>query len=458
MMIVLNLFQNFIIIPLIFLSFMYKFDNNLKPRKIVDKVFTSLKNERITVLLGARQVGKTSILQILQKQLMNSSSTAKDIFYFDLEDMSVLNIIESGINHFLKYLETVGLNKNKKNYVFIDEIQYLSDPSNFLKLIADHHKYIKLIVSGSSSFSIRQKFKDSLAGRKDVFEIWTLDFYEFLEFKEKHQLLQLIKENNFYKIIQGKKIDFESLNFYSAEIYDLYAEFLIYGGYPAVVLELERENKISLLNEINNSYVRKDIKDIMRIDNILAFNNLLKLLSIRAGSLLNISELAASLKITRETLQRYLFTLENTFIIKTLQPLFKNKNKEITKMSKIYFYDTGLRNIIIKNFQNLNDRTDAGAVCENGIFSELSKNLNILDELYFWRTQSKNEVDFILKRDEYYPIEVKYNLAENFKIHSGIKYFTKEYRTKTGFITTIKSFKKKRINNLDIYFIPLWLF
>ena len=121
--------------------------------------------------------------------------------------------------------------------------------------------------------------------------------------------------------------------------------------------------------------MKKDIKDLMRIDNITAFNNLLKALALQVGSLVNITELCNTVKIARETLERYLFILENTFIIKTVSPFSNNPRKEISKMSKIYFIDTGLRNIIIKNMSAPNERVDAGALIENSILSQFLKNL-----------------------------------------------------------------------------------
>ena len=431
-----------------------KTNSNLLPRKVVAEIARYLNEKGIILLVGARQVGKTSILYLLIDELRNKGVSENFIHYFDLEDLTVLDILNSGVKEFIAYLKAMGVDTEKRNYLFIDEIQYLDNPTNFLKILVDHHQNLKLIVSGSSTLEIRRKFKDSLAGRKVVFEIFPLDFYEFLLFKGEEKLAEALAKSDLRHIDQVTEIQDLPTRFFIKDLARYFNEYLVFGGYPRVALEKGNEKKITYLMDVYHSYVKKDIKDLMRVDNITAFNNLLKVLALQIGNLVNVTELCNAVKIARETLERYLFLLENTFIVKMAIPFSRNPRKEISKMAKLYFMDTGLRNTIIKNWNNLEERVDAGALVENGVFSNLLKNLSPLEEIHFWRTLSKNEVDFITSKGNFrQPIEVKYSSFKIPRIPSGIKAFQSDYETPEGVVLTKDFFGKAG----KIVFIPVWL-
>lgn len=428
--------------------------NNLIPRKILKKILEFIDLPEMLILIGARQVGKTSILYLIINELKKKSVQENTIFFFDLEDLPTLDIFNSGVPEFISYLKAQGADLNKKNFIFVDEVQYMDNPSNFLKLMADNNQNIKLIVSGSSTLDIRQKFKDSLAGRKIVFEIYPLDFYEFLIFKEENKLAEVLPENDIRKLDANSNIAKLPVRFFADSLQRYFNEYVIYGGYPRVVLEPGYEKKTVFLNEIYNSYVKKDIKDIMRVDNVTAFNNLIKVLSIQVGNLVNLSELCTTVKIARETLERYLFLLENTFIIKTATPFSTNPRKEISKMPKIYFMDTGLKNMVLKNFGGMDSRVDTGALIENSVYSNIVKNLTLLEEAHFWRTLSGNEVDFvILKENKLTPVEVKYSSFKKPRTPAGIRYFTKDHPGEKSFVLTKDFFGRSD----KTIFLPVWL-
>ncbi|MBI4683306.1 MAG: DUF4143 domain-containing protein [Nitrospirae bacterium] len=192
----------------------------------------------------------------------------------------------------------------------------------------------------------------------------------------------------------------------------------------------------------------------MRIDNVTAFNNLIKALSLQIGGMINISELCTSIKLARETLERYLFLLENTFVIKTVSPFSGNPRKEISKMHKVYFADTGLRNIVIKNFHDLAERTDSGSLLENSVCGNIMKNLAPLSEVHFWRTLSKNEVDFVLVEDNKpKAIEVKNASFKSLRVPAGIRYFTKDYPADISYVLNRDFFGKAD----KVIFLPAWL-
>ena len=428
-------------------------DQKAYPRKIQPEILKYIDKQDIIVLIGARQVGKTTLLQLTMNDLKQQGVAEECIYYFDLEDFSILEAFDQGYKDFISYLKALGANLNQRNYVFIDEIQYLKNPANLLKLIHDKYDNLKLIVSGSSTLEIREKFKDSLAGRKVVFEVYPLDFYEFLIFKEEEHLASVVLKNNIRCMTTDIKLEDLSAKYFSKDLTRHFNEYLLYGGYPRIVLEINYEKKVRYLTDLYTSYVKKDIKDIMRVDNLNAFNQLIRILSLQISGLVNIAELCNAVKIARETLERYLFLLENTFIIKTLSPFSSNPRKEISKMHKVFFMDTGLRNVIIKNFQKLDERPDAGALVENGVGVNILKNLSLLEELYFWRTLSKNEVDFVIyKGNRPKPVEVKYSSFKSPKIPPGIRYFAENYTTEVSIVLT-KDFWGKNDRTL---FLPIW--
>ncbi len=199
-----------------------------------------IKTNDIIVLHGARQVGKTSILYYLEDQLKKDGNPT---YFIDLEDSRFVNLLNAGVAEFSRHLREEGLSsagQKGKVFVFIDEIQYLADPSSFLKLVADHHKNIKLIVSGSSSFEIKSKFKDSLVGRTVNFEIFNLSFKEFLSFNG-----YVFEEG---KVYTQKKTD---------ELRALFKEYVLYGGYPKIVLTPEVYRKEKYLQQSIDTYVAK---------------------------------------------------------------------------------------------------------------------------------------------------------------------------------------------------------
>jgi predicted AAA+ superfamily ATPase len=374
-------------------------------RTVIDEINKYLHTDDIIVLHGARQVGKTSILYYLENQLKKQGNITH---FIDLEDSRFVRILDEGIEAFIKHLQEEGVlsaKQKKKTFVLIDEIQYLANPSSFLKIAADHHKNIKLIVSGSSSFAIKTKFKDSLVGRTVNFEIFNLSFKEFLLFK------QYPFEDG--KVYTRKKID---------ELRAKFKEYILFGGYPKIVMTPEIDKKEKYLQQILDTYVKKDIRDLASIKDIDKFNKLLETLASQSGQLLNIAEISNTTRIAKPTIERYLFILENTYIIKLVRPFSRNIRSELFRLPKIYFYDTGLMQMLwLKGLQ----KELIGNVFETGVFAELIKKYT-QDAVFYWRTKDKREIDFILKiRNSILPIEAKLNF-EQFNV-SAVQYFNQHY-------------------------------
>lgn len=377
----------------------------LYKRKVFDKIRSYLGDETVIVLHGARQVGKTHLLFYIKDWLLAKN---KKVFYYDLEYPELLTDLNRGVEVFISDLVGKGFIQGEETFVLIDEIQYLDNPSSFLKIIADHYKNIHLIVSGSSTFDIKSKFKDSLAGRTTSFEIFPLSFDEFLEFKG-------ISYN-------------PSLTTSPSGIADLkahYTEFVKYGGYPKVVLEKTEEKKKSYLLQVIDTYIRKDIRDLAKVEDIHKFNNMLKVLASQSSSLLDLRSLSRETNISLPTLSKYLSILEETFVIKRVSPYSKSPSVEISKNPKIFFLDSGLQSILwLNSFQG----SLLGSIFETNLFGELVKKFG-RQTVHFWRTKTQLEIDFVVEREDgsIVPIEVKTNFQQfNPKV---IKLFCKKYKT-----------------------------
>lgn len=354
-----------------------------------------LDEAEILLFIGARQSGKTTILKQLQEGL---EAKNKPCYFLNLEDPEYLDLLNKNPKNLFKIL---SLDLNDRNFVFIDEVQYLDNPSNFLKYLFDEYKgKIKLIASGASAFYIDKKFKDSLAGRKKIFNVRTLSFREFLRFKNENDLAK--KDFGNVGISQKEKIS------------RYYNEYLIYGGYPRIVLAPFQE-KSGLLSEIVYSYIKKDVYEAhIRQEGI--FYKLLKIFASQSGSLVNASELAVTLGVSKTAIDNYLYVMQKSFHIILLKPFFKNARKELTRMPKVYFYDLGLRNFLVNNFKLFETREDKGALLENAAFRQLVDGYKE-GEIKFWRTVSGHEVDFIVGEKSAFEVKVnpKKFKAKNYK-------------------------------------------
>ena len=373
-------------------------NNKIYKRKLVEELVKYLYSKEAIVIYGARQVGKTSLLKYLIENHIK-----ENIFYFDLELKELLDLCNKGPEEVYKYLLQKDAVENSRIYLIIDEIQYLEDPSNLIKILHDHYPNIKLLVSGSSTFEIKKKFRQSLAGRIVSFELYSLSFEEFLIFKEKPYRLS---ENNS-----------EAIN---RELVELAEEYIRFGGYPQIVLENSEEKKKVYLSQIINTYIRKDIRDIGNIRDISSFNKLLEVLASQSGQLLNVLELSNTLGINRITVCEYLDLLENTFVIKRIRPFHKNLRSELTKNPKVFILDTGMMHLLwLKEFP----KVVFGNSFETFVFLELVKSGK---HISFWRTTNRQEVDFIVDNKKLYAIEAKCNFKD--PSSTNLKFFSEAYK------------------------------
>lgn len=348
-------------------------------RKLYQNLYDHLPKKEFTILTGARQTGKSTLLRDLESACKKEGIST---VFLNLENKAFLANLDADPLNLLAYLSTEG----QRTVVFIDEIQYLKDPSNFLKLIFDeHHQQIKIVASGSSAFYLDDQFRDSLAGRKRIFQLLTCDFEDFLLLQDKGELwseVEKIRHSNAYK---------------SPEISQLRTEwesFSIFGGYPRVVTETDFQEKKEILRELRDSFVKRDILE-SGVQNETIFYQLLRILAEQSGQLVNVNELSNTLRVRSETIHNYIRILQVCFHITLVRPFFSNLRKELIKMPKAYFLDSGLRNSILNNFQAMHLRADRGELWEQVFFRHLADQVT-LDEIRFWRTADGKDVDFIL--------------------------------------------------------------
>lgn len=404
-------------------------------RKILYDIEKWLLEQEFIILNGARQVGKTSLLFLIRDLLKTKHNIEEErIIYLNLEDFDVLAELNEHPRNLLKYIVT----PKDKNYFLIDEIQLLDKPSNFLKLLYDKYAdTIKIITTGSSTLEIKAKLQDSLVGRKITFDITPLSFLEFLEFKQ-------IKEIDSWKINQETPIEIHQ------KFLVLLEEYLTYGGLPAVAIQPDKTKKEQLLREYVNTYINKDIRAIGKVENISQFNNIVKTLASQIGNLLNFNELTNTLNINLPTLKKHIDLLQHTFVLFLLKPYYTNVRTQISKMSKVYFFDLGIRNMILNNFLKMEQRSDSGALFENFIFLEL-KNILSQDEIYFYRTTAKTEIDFVISQNqELTPIEIKYKKLQKTIATNALSFFQQRYKTnKPCLVNLTFNQENKQVNYLD---------
>ncbi len=346
-----------------------------KERHIYSGLKEHLSKKHITIITGLRRTGKTTIV----KKLMDDFGS-KNAAYFDLERIDNRELFsEKNYDNIITALSSRGLNFKKKVLVAIDEVQLLPGIVSAVKYLYDNYS-IKFIVTGSSSYYIKNLFSESLAGRKKVFELNTLNFREYLIFKD----------------LEYKAAEITGRKFIPAEYERLkkhYEDFIRYGSFPEVVLSKSISDKKDIVNDILNSYLNIDIKNISDIRDQKNLHILLKMLASRAGTRLDYSKIASLTGISRPSVYNYIDLLENTFIITRLPVLAKNPDREIVKASKIFINDNGLLNQLAE--------VSSGVQFENAVYNQLK----FYGKLKYYSLKTGKEIDFIL--NDKTAIEVK---------------------------------------------------
>ena len=392
---------------------------NLKIKRSIFKVLDdNLSQPDILILLGARQVGKSTLLEE-----MAQSACARGRFthqkFFNLEfpdDLLFFSKSESEIFD--------RLTATPDTIIFMDEFHYVKNSSKIFKAIYDAKKKIKIVASGSSSLDIHKHLKESLAGRRRILPIYPFHWNEWKQTK------------------------------------GVLGDFIVYGGMPGTVNLSTREDIIEYLSQMIQTYILKDVKGLLKEENVRAFNHLLFYVAENQGQLMPVSNMAREIRVTNKTVERYLTLMEQTFVLHGLHSFSRKLSNELKKSRKYYFYDNGIRNSLIKNFSPLNLRDDFGVLYESHVFLELHKMKrergNV--ELRFWRTKQGDEVDFVWIEDHRpIPIEVKSSFDGDTPPPQGLLKFLKTYPESPFGLIISHSHSQNRVENREFDSIKIKL-
>jgi hypothetical protein len=338
-------------------------------RKIFPDLLRHLAEKEVSVITGMRRVGKTTALRYLLSQTPHDNK-----LYLDLERIEDRAIFtQKNFSEIQIDLEIKGIDFSLPAVVALDEVQLVPDVVSFIKYYHDHFP-VKFIISGSSSYYLRNRITESLAGRKQIFEMYPLDFQEFLAFKEiDSKALQAFRLKPYRQVLYAQ---------YTAQ----YEEFIQYGGFPDVVLAGTPEKKVRLLKDVLNSYIELDVKllaDYTAIDDLY---RLVSLLASRIGSRLDYTKLASLIGISRHKVKDYMHLLERTYFLHLITPYSTNADRAIAVQPKMYLADTGLINQLAQ--------VSSGALFENAVALQLMR----LGPLSYFQLKTGQEIDFILDR------------------------------------------------------------
>lgn len=328
-------------------------------REIADNILKKLQPNKVVIVFGARRVGKT----VLVKEILEKLD--EPVLTLNGEDINVHDKL--AIRSVENYKQLIGSYK----VLYIDEAQKIPDIGLKLKLMVDEIEGLKVIISGSSSFDLTKEAGEPLTGRKHTFILYALSENEYNQI-----------ENSISKI-------------------DKLRERLIFGNYPELLQLSDKADKIDYLNDMVSSYLLKDILVYENIKNSQTIFNLLRLIAFQLGGEVSLQELGKQLGISKNTVEKYLDLLSKVFILHRIEGFSRNLRKEITKNSRWYFLDNGIRNAIIANFNPIEARNDIGQLWENYMISERLKYQEykkISSNNYFWRTYEKQEIDWVEER------------------------------------------------------------
>lgn len=346
------------------------------PQKQSDNIQRLMTPGKVVVIYGARRVGKTTLL----KHLLEKSVNKERVLFVNGDDIFAREHLVSQSVQKLK--DFVG----NHSLLVIDEAQYVEKIGLNLKLIVDHIPNIKVIATGSSSFDLAKDVGEPLTGRKYVLKLFPLAQMEISQIEKSHET----------------EANLESR--------------LVHGSYPEVVTMGDNKMRETYLREMLSSYLFKDILELEGIRHANKLVRLLQLLAFRIGKGVSLNELGSQLGMSKNTVERYIDLLEKVFVIYRLSSFSRNLRKEISKNQRYYFYDNGIRNALIENFNPISIRNDVGELWENYIITERMKRQQYLQHFsnsYFWRTYDKQEIDLVEEREgKLFGYEIKWQKSK----------------------------------------------
>ncbi len=379
--------------------------------------------DKALLLIGPRQAGKTTLIWSLLREFL------PEVLYLNLEDPLLRSSITSPFEFAALFRERYAFVKA----VFLDEIQHLEEGSLFVKGLVDAKLGARIFVTGSSSFHLRSKTRESLAGRAVRRTLYPLMLLELLGF---HRPRNPIEEERLSNA--------------------LLVQLMIFGGYPAVFLARAQDQKADLLSDLVDALILRDASDLYAIRRVDAFRRLLGLLAGQTGDLVKMSELAALCGVDVGTVSSYLEILEESHIVHRTSPFAAGKRRELTSSPKIHFVDNGVRNQLLRSFSpDLQRRVDRGKLFENWVFSEIKKVLPLQAGLHFWRSKAGAEVDFVIEQaGRLFAVEAKFSPHSRPKLSRSARSFIQAYRPEALTVVNPSLQAEILIDRTPVRFLP----
>lgn len=401
-------------------------------RKLFADLRTHLAAPEITLLIGPRQAGKTTLLKALRSEL---ESNRESCFFFNLDiDTDAAFFVSQ--QKFTDYIAAVT--GGRKSYIFIDEVQRITNAGLFLKGLYDRNLPHKWIVTGSGSLELKEKIAESLVGRKRNFFLPTVSVSEYMQYATGYQYDERLGE------VLGLDDLLENR---------LLESYMTFGGYPRVLTSATEKDKNSVLQEIYQGYIERDIQQLLMLEKSNAFVVLLQLMANRSGQLVNYNDLSKLTGISAVTLKNYLWYSEKTFVTASISPFFKNKEKEVVKAPQYYFWDLGMRNYLRGIFHDI---SDVGNRFQILIFRLLTDYFqSSVATLHYWRTQNQAEVDFVVNLGHrVLPVEVKSARLNTPALSRSFHSFLTQYNPPEAWIINRRLREEITIGETIVKFIP----
>ena len=344
------------------------------PRTILPKLLAEVEKPFVSVLIGPRQVGKTVLLRMLEEKLEAKCT------YVDAEDPFDSDLLKDGARSLVAHLG------EGPQVLLLDEFHRIPDALALFKQLRDSFPLYKVYASGSSSIKIHSHLKQSAVGRVRRTRVFPLSFVEWSQ----------------------PRLDLELANWAidkplaprtAARCSNLLEEFLVWGGMPELTTTSKELERREILHEIVGLYLEKDVASLLRKDELMKFNEFLRLVAVRCGQQLNKSRFGGRLGISARQVERQLLVMEHTFVLRLTGTDYANPTKRLVKAPKMYLYDNGVRNALVRDFRLRALRPDAGALVESHVLGELEKAIDVSVDICFHRTADGQEVDFVLERD-----------------------------------------------------------
>lgn len=408
-------------------------------RLILPELLRHLNLPEITLIVGPRQAGKTTLMQQMEREAAKQGRPTRFLSFDKEQDRQQLDS-QTTLVEALRH--AFG---PRPGILFLDEVQQKEDAGRWLKGIYDMQLPYKMVVTGSGSLELKAKIHESLAGRKRLFEVLPLSFEEFAQWKTEYAY-----QMDYLRLAGA----LDTQHHLARSLLD---EYLAFGGYPRVVLAQTTEEKQAILEDIYSSFLIKDMRHLLEVRKLDDLRHLVRILADQTGQLLSVASLSRDVDASQATLANYLWYLEETFIIRRITPFSARARQAVRRSPVAYFIDPGLRNSVLGRARLPLSRQDHNWLFQTLVGNILHSVARASDHVHFWRTKTGSEIDFVVERGtEIIPIEVKDTAVKEPKLPRAYQAFLQRYQPRHGVVVNTQLEEVVRYHSTDVQFVPWW--